>query len=279
MKASGEMADNLIVEARTALLDALEALREQCNAVVVVGAQAVYLRSGSAVVAIAESTKDSDLVLDPRLIGEDPLIEEAMQQAGFVLNVESNQPGAWLTANGIPVDLMIPETLSQPGGQRGGRIPPHSKTSTRRAVGLEACVVDHDVREIPALDPADGRRFKVRVAGSAALIVAKIHKLHERLDQPNRLNDKDAHDVYRLLVTIEMAETAAIFERLLADPVSAHVTKQALEWMQSMFAEGPAAIGSMMAGRTEEGVGEPDVVAASTAILAAELLVHMSISD
>jgi hypothetical protein len=40
--------DDLLVKARSALLDALEALNEQRNAVVVVGAQAIYLRSGQA---------------------------------------------------------------------------------------------------------------------------------------------------------------------------------------------------------------------------------------
>jgi hypothetical protein len=49
--------DNLIVQARAALLDALAALDEHRDKVIVVGAQAVYLRSGQADVAIAEATK------------------------------------------------------------------------------------------------------------------------------------------------------------------------------------------------------------------------------
>ena len=43
--------DDVLVKARSALLDALEALNQQRNAVVVVGAQAIYLRSGQAHVA------------------------------------------------------------------------------------------------------------------------------------------------------------------------------------------------------------------------------------
>jgi hypothetical protein len=87
------------------------------------------------------------------------------------------------------------------------------------------------------------------------------------------LNDKDAHDVYRLLVaTTDMDALAASFERLLSDPVSIAVTRQAIEWLPQLFADGPRALGSLMAGRAEEGVGEPDVVSASVAALAADVL-------
>jgi hypothetical protein len=39
-----------------------------------------------------------------------------------------------------------------------------------------------------------------------------------------------------------------------------------------LFADGPEAVGSVMAGRAEEGVGEPDVVSASVAALAGDVL-------
>jgi len=51
--------------AREALLDAIEALVAQLDAIIVVGAQAIYLHTGSADVAIAEFTTDGDLALDP----------------------------------------------------------------------------------------------------------------------------------------------------------------------------------------------------------------------
>lgn len=265
--------DDLLIAARSALLDALEALREQRDSVVVVGAQAVYLHSGRADVAIAEATKDSDLAVDPRVLPEQPLLEEAMKRAGFYPNA-NGQPGAWLTPAGIPVDLMVPAGLS-PRGDRGGRIPPHSKSATRRTIGLEAAVVDHEVHTISALDPSDSRTFDARVAGPAALLIAKVHKIHERLDEPrrSRVNNKDAHDIYRLLVAKpDTAAIASAFQRLIADPVSHLVTEQALEWMPEMFADGPDAPGSVMAGRAEEGVGDPDQVAASIAALVADVL-------
>lgn len=265
--------DDLLAKARKVLLDALEALERQREAVVVVGAQAVYLRSGQVHVAIAEATKDGDLAVDPRQLPPDPLLEEAMKAADFYPNANKN-PGAWLSRDGLPVDLMVPGTLSEgSNSHRGAWIPPHSKLATRRTVGLEAAVIDNDVLLIQALDPADHRAFHSKVAGTAALLVAKIHKIHERRDQPGRLNDKDAHDVYRLLLgATDMAALAANFERLLDDSVSTVVTQQAIEWLPVLFADGPEALGSTMAGRAEEGVGEPDVVSASVAALTADVL-------
>ena len=80
MNTSGDA--DLLVRSRAALLDALDALADHRDAVVVIGAQAIYLHAGGAVVALAEATKDSDLALDPRMLGERPLIEDAMRAAG-----------------------------------------------------------------------------------------------------------------------------------------------------------------------------------------------------
>lgn len=121
-----------------------------------------------------------------------------MRRGGFERDVTKNQPGAWRNADGIPVDLMVPERLAGSGGKsaRGARIPPHDKHATRRARGLEAAVVDHDVMIVTALSSADPRACEARVAGTAALMIAKAHKIGERaVDAPDRLVDKDAHDV------------------------------------------------------------------------------------
>lgn len=65
---------------------------------------------------------------------------------------------------------MVPEDLAGAGGRdaRGARIPPHDKRSTRRALGLEAAMVDHPLMKITALDPADRRSYEAQVAGPAA---------------------------------------------------------------------------------------------------------------
>jgi molybdopterin-guanine dinucleotide biosynthesis protein len=265
---------DLMVVARTVMLDALAALAEHRDAVIVIGAQAVYLRTASAPVALAESTKDSDLAIDTRMLGEDPRVEEAMRAAGFIPNPETGQPGAWVNPLGVPVDLMVPEALAGPGGpkSRGARVPPHDRKAMRRAKGLEAAVVDNSVEDVQAIDPADGRTFSVRVAGPAALLVAKIHKLAERIETPQRLNDKDAHDMYRILRTIETDVLVEGFQRLSEDHVSAETASEALAHLRDLVAAGPDAIISMMAGRAEQGLGEPETVSAATAILAADLL-------
>jgi hypothetical protein len=265
---------DLLVRSRSAMLDALDALAGHRDAIIVIGAQAVYLRTGSAAVALAEATKDSDLAIDPRSLREDPRVEAAMRAAGFVPNPIHGNPGAWVNAMGIPVDLMVPEALAGPGGPtaRAARLPPHDRQAMRRARGLEAAIVDNSVERVRALDPADSRVYETRVAGPAALLVAKTHKIIERVGRPHRLNDKDAHDMYRILVAVETEPLVAGFRRLLANPVSSYTTGEALAQLNELAAAGPEALIPMMAGRAEEGLGDPPTVALSTSLLAKDLI-------
>ena len=54
------MRDPRYVLARAVLLDALEALGDQRDAVIVVGAQAVYMHTGAIEMAVPEFTLDAD---------------------------------------------------------------------------------------------------------------------------------------------------------------------------------------------------------------------------
>jgi hypothetical protein len=94
--------NSLLVRARDALLDALDALSDHRESVVVVGAQAVYLHTGAAATPVAEATKDSDLAIDGRKLADQPLIDAAMRSADFQLDKSKNQPGTWVSADGIP---------------------------------------------------------------------------------------------------------------------------------------------------------------------------------
>jgi hypothetical protein len=264
--------DDILVQARSALLDALDALQDHRDSVIIIGAQAIYLHTGSAQVALAEATKDSDLVLDVRSLGDDPRIEVAVERANFTRNPESNQPGAWVSPTGIPVDLMVPEALAGKGGRRGARIPPHASNATRRTTGLEAAVVDNAEMDIPALSSSDLRVYQAKVAGPAALLVAKLHKLGERQDTPTRLVDKDAHDIYRIVVTVQTEDLAARLRQLQTDGLAGQVTNGAIDYLNQLFAAGPNAIGSLMPSRAETGVGDPEVVSASVAALSADLV-------
>jgi hypothetical protein len=69
--------DPQYVVARSVLLDALQALGEQREAVIVVGAQAIYLHTGAIELAVPELTIDADLTIDPALLHEAPEIESA----------------------------------------------------------------------------------------------------------------------------------------------------------------------------------------------------------
>ena len=90
------------VLARRVLLDALEALDTHRSAVVVAGAQAVYLRAIPGVLTVSDYTTDGDLALDPALLSENPAIERLMREAGFELaevdEARSRAPGRPMTA-------------------------------------------------------------------------------------------------------------------------------------------------------------------------------------
>jgi len=165
---------------------------------------------------------------------------------------------------------MVPDAIAG-RGRRSVQAPPHDKRALRRAVGLEAAVVDNAAMTIRTLAADDDRMVEARVAGPAALLVAKLHKLGERQESPDRLVDKDAYDVYRLLVAIATDELAAALVRLLADELAGDVTSAALGFLAEMFGNADG-VGSFMAGRAEELVGDPAVVAAACAALPGDLL-------
>ena len=269
MSPSGE--GELLVRARSVLLDALEALAKHRDSLVIVGAQAIYLHTGRVNLPLAEATKDSDVAIDPRELDDDPLLETAMQAAGFHRDPTKSQPGSWLSADGVPVDLMVPEALAGAGNHRGARIPPHGKNVARNTRGLEAALVDHQHAEIRALDPSDARVVTAKVAGPAALLVSKLHKLGERTNQPGRLVDKDAHDIYRLLVATETPALAGRLEELSEDEIAGPVTVSAIVYLRELFAT-PTALGALMAGRAEQTAGDPEAATVAAVLLSNGLL-------
>ena len=133
-------------------------------------------------------------------------------------------------------------------------------------------MVDHVHMRVGALNADDTRVHVVNVASPAALLVAKLYKLGERQEQPTRLADKDAHDIYRLLAALPLDRFVESLRRLVDDPLAGAVTRRALQFLQLLFADSADALGSVMAGRAEEGIGDPDVVSASAAALAQDLI-------
>src|SRR5680860_307554 len=129
--------------ARTGLLDALDALESHLGALVIVGAQAIYLHTGPTEIALAEYTTDGDVAVDPDLLSSAPLIEEAMRAAGFTPDPRSSAIGSWISPRGVFVDLMVPEAVAGGPGRRGVRLPPHDSKAMRRSRGIEATLVDN----------------------------------------------------------------------------------------------------------------------------------------
>ena len=216
--------DPLYVAARRVLLDALSALSDHRGSIVLVGAQAVYVHAGEADLAVAPFTTDGDLAIDPRNLATEPLLEVALAGAGFLPAADS--VGIWkmsVDVGGISrtvtLDLLVPETLGG-SGRRGARIPPHAKHAARKVSGLEATLVDRDMHVLAALDHADTRRCELAVAGPAALIVAKVHKILDRADDRDRGRDKDALDIYRLLRAVPSEALVMRFRGLLRDALA-----------------------------------------------------------
>jgi ribosomal protein L11 len=234
------------VEARRVLLDALDALGDQRASVILAGAQAIYLQAGPGSLPIADFTTDGDLALDPARLVDDPTLASLMEAGGFELKRYDGvpEPGIWeapATVNDrevmIPVDLIVPTGVAPPGGTRGARLGPHGKRAARKVHGLEAVLVDHKTMLVEALDPRDERSTKVKVAGPAALLVAKTHKIGDRVKDgmEDRLDDKDASDVVRLMQTSPPQQLAPVFDILLADPVAGGPTLKALEVFRQLF--------------------------------------------
>ncbi len=257
--------DPLYVKAREILLDALEALGPHRSSLVLVGAQAIYLHTGEADIAVAPFTTDADVIIDPDGLADQPIIGEVLQASGFLLG---DQPGQWVK-DGARVDLMVPEAIAG-AGRRSVRLGPHGSRVARKARGLEGALVDQEMREIASFHEG-GRRFELLVAGPGALLVSKLHKLAERVEQPGRVKDKDALDILRLL---RGASTESISQRLRGlrqDPRSAAVTDEALKHLEGLFAR-PEAAGSTFASRAAAGLEPEDTIRASCAALTEELI-------
>jgi hypothetical protein len=271
------------IAARIALLDALQALAEHRSAVIVVGAQAVYVRTSTAGILSAPFTTDGDLALDITQLGDAPRLGELMEQAHFRLKPNDTgngiQPGQWqldVTVDGAAytpqVDLIVPAgSLDDQRSHRGARLLSHGNTAAMRTSGLEAALIDHDPIAFTALVAGDDRSYRVEVAGTAALLVAKIHKIGDRLDdttRPNRQADKDALDVLRLVRATPAAVMADRLDELRQHPRCAAIVDEAITRLPTMFGR-PRAPGVEMA----QSAAATDIPAA---VVAAQLTTYVN---
>lgn len=235
-----------------------------------VGAQAVYLHTGAADIAVPEYTTDADMVIAPELIAERPPLEDALNEAGFG---RSSSPGRWISPGGIPLDLMVPEALAGPG-RRGADLGVHGRRAARRARGLEASIVDRRKMSLSSLDPADDRRCEVWVAGPAALLVAKVIKIDERTGATGRVVDKDALDVARLVRAVPTGDLATGLAMLIDHELSAQTTRESIDALRRLFGSRNSE-GVAMALRAATPLVDTGELAASIVALVNDLLDHL----
>jgi hypothetical protein len=268
--------DALYVAARRVLLDVLEALGPHRPKFVLVGAQAVYLQAGDAdMEVVAPYTKDADLSIDAQDLDRDPSILGLMTAAGFSLKITRAggvEPGTWVAETDVagkqtlvPVDLLVPEALAYGNGRRDAGLPNHGKNTTRRVAGLEATVRDNVKMTITSLEiERDSRTMSIRVAGPAALLVAKAHKLGERLGRGNegRIRAKDAGDVVRLMRGSATPDAVGrTLAKLAEDEMCGPSVRAGVDHLQRLFAT-PRARGVDLAVENVTGAMREDEVRA-----------------
>ena len=124
--------DPLYVSARSVLLDAADALVDHLDAIVLVGAQAVYLHTGEADLfdTVAQYTTDADFSINPHDLSDSPLLADLLRKGGFR---SGDNPGSWISSNGVYVDLMVPEALAgSKKHRRSADLLAHGKKVARR---------------------------------------------------------------------------------------------------------------------------------------------------
>ena len=163
------------------------------------------------------------------------MLSRRIKQSGEEFIVE---PGLYSREGRSQVDLLVPEAVGGPG-RRAARLGVHGNRAAMKVRGLEGALVSHKVRKITSLIPGADRSCFLKVAGPAALLVSKVHKIGERLEDPDvrrqELLPKDAFDVYRLLRAIDTAELTSEFGLLKSHETSSYVTSEALSTFKSPF--------------------------------------------
>lgn len=259
------------VAARRVLLDALDALQAHRLAIIIVGAQAVYLHTGAGDFVDPPMTTDGDVALNVASLKTRPEITAALAAAAFV---PGPSPGRWIGRGEVPVDIMV--TPSQSGrasaNARSARLKGHENSAARPTAGIEPALVDHAVHTLCALDPNDNREVAVNVAGPAALLVAKAIKFQERLTDTKtagrRVKQKDALDMLRLLQAVETEDLIAGLRLHLADGHAREVSVRAMAFLKE---HGSSANSALPQAAAAVAGGDP-VVAPSFVALVGNLL-------
>ena len=192
-----------------------------------------------------------------------------MQNAGYILN---DQPGIYRRDDGVQVDLLVPEAVGGRSG-RGASLGVHGNRAARQMRGLEGAPASRRPVIVRALVAEDDRAYEINVAGPAALLVAKVHKLLDRVDADDnrRIDSKDAFDVFRLLQAVDPVALIDEVNLLAAARVSAEMTAEARSGFRELFGT-PSGAGTLLVAEHVAGIEDRDVIIASSVSLSEELI-------
>lgn len=237
-----------VVHSRNLIIATTRALGSHADAVTVVGAHAVHAWARTKWGEIdMETTRDGNLVINPVFVAEEPRLVDVMREIGLE-QARPERPGIY----GFPseadldwsqrttIDLIVPEAYAGTGGPkaRSARIPGHEKAASR-ARGLEIAVHDRTMMTLPALD-GSGDSIDVHVAGPAALLIAKAHKVGERMAEfekhPERVKAKDSGDVALLMMVSDgVACARTISEALAEDPIVTEAARDGATYLTTLY--------------------------------------------
>jgi hypothetical protein len=229
------------------LIATIRALEAFQDAITIVGAHAVHAWAQEAWGNFEmQATRDADVVLNPVFVTAEPKLLEVMASIRMTPAL-IDRPGIYGYADEstLPlgerstVDLIVPEAYAG-AGRRAGRIV-GQKNATGRATGLELAIWDRHPQQVTAIDDTSDQ-VNAWVAGPAALLVAKAHKVHERAAQaatrPHRLRAKDSGDVALLMMVSRPDDVARVMaERSDEHPEIALVVARGAQWLIEMYGD------------------------------------------
>jgi hypothetical protein len=236
-----------VFSSRRLLIKTIQALEPFEDAVTVIGAHAVHLWLTKAWGPInMQATRDADIAINPMLVSDEPKVLELLKKIGISPALQ-DRPGIYgldierdlVWSKRTTIDLIVPEAYAG-GGRRAAHIS-GQKNATTRARGLELVPWDRRLVELTTFDePLIS--IKAYVSGPAALLIAKSHKIHERLltstFRPERLRAKDSGDVALLMMVSNPEEVAEIMVNTCAShSETTEVVRAGARWLVEMYAE------------------------------------------
>jgi hypothetical protein len=229
-----------LIAARNALLDALEVLAPQGEALTVIGAQAVYEHTAQDLDVPPTSTEDGDFAVTPQLLVASPRVGDLLTAAGYVAKMP-DRPGIWMKPENprASIDLLVPEAFAGSKGRAARTPTDQGKNVIGRAAGIEMVLTDRDLRTLTALD-GTSRSARTYVAGPAALLCAKSYKLIERINsrdtgKKDRVLPKDASDMWLLMASTDGLHIRNTFAVAEDHPAVGPAARQGRAYIERLF--------------------------------------------